>query len=98
LTARIVERKGFAIIHGIVDSLWLKKECATAKEYVELCREVSERIGAPLSFEGRYKWIVFLPSKIHPNVAVLNRYYGVKEDGRIKVRGLEWLRSVEENY
>ncbi len=91
-TAHIVERKGFTIIHGIVDSLWLKKEGATAHEYVELCREVSERIGVPLSFEGRYKWIVFLPSRIHPNVAVLNRYYGVKEDGSIKVRGLEVRR------
>ncbi|MCK4482825.1 hypothetical protein KAU55_06325, partial [Candidatus Bathyarchaeota archaeon] len=91
-TSRIAERKGFTIIHGIVDSLWLKKEGATAEEYVRLCREVSERIGVPLSFEGRYKWIVFLPSRIHPNVAVLNRYYGVKEDGRIKVRGLEVRR------
>jgi len=91
-TARIVERKGFAIIHGIVDSLWLKKEGATAQEYAGLCKEVSERIGVPLSFEGRYKWIVFLPSRIHPNVAVLNRYYGVKEDGRIKIRGLEVRR------
>jgi len=91
-TARIVERRGFTIVHGIVDSLWLKKEGATVEEYVELCREVSKRIGVPLSFEGRYKWIVFLPSRMHPNVAVLNRYYGVKEDGRIKVRGLEVRR------
>jgi DNA polymerase I len=91
-TSRIVEKRGFTIVHGIVDSLWLKKEGATAHEYIELCREVSERIGVPLSFEGRYKWIVFLPSRMHPNVAVLNRYYGVKEDGKIKVRGLEVRR------
>ena len=91
-TARIVERKGFTIIHGIVDSLWLKKDGATAQEYIELCREISKRIGVPLSFEGCYKWIVFLPSRIHPNVAVLNRYYGIKEDGKIKVRGLEVRR------
>jgi DNA polymerase elongation subunit (family B) len=91
-TAHIAERRGFTIIHGIVDSLWLKKEGATVEEYVELCREVSERIGVPLSFEGLYKWIVFLPSRMHPNVAVLNRYYGIKEDGRVKVRGLEARR------
>ncbi|NIO36376.1 hypothetical protein GTO27_01590, partial [Candidatus Bathyarchaeota archaeon] len=90
--ARIAERRGFSVIHGIVDSLWLKKKDATAEEYISLCREVSEKIGVPLSFEGRYKWIVFLPSRMHPNVAVLNRYYGVKEDGRIKVRGLEVRR------
>jgi len=90
--ARIAERRGFTVVHGIVDSLWLRKIDATAQEYIGLCRETSDEIGVPLNFEGRYKWIVFLPSRIHPNVAVLNRYYGVKEDGTIKVRGLEIRR------
>ncbi len=90
--ARIAERRGFSVIHGIVDSLWLKKKDATVEKYVSLCREISEDVGVPLDFEGRHKWIVFLPSRMHPNVAVLNRYYGVKEDGRIKVRGLEVRR------
>ncbi|MDH5783383.1 MAG: hypothetical protein OEZ35_06960, partial [Candidatus Bathyarchaeota archaeon] len=91
-TARIAERRGFSVIHGIVDSLWLKKKDATAEEYISLCREVSEEVGVPLDFEGRYNWIVFLPSRMHPNVAVLNRYYGIKEDGRIKVRGIDARR------
>jgi DNA polymerase I len=90
--AHIAEEHEFSVIHGIVDSLWLKKENAAAEEYVDLCEEISEKVGVPLNFEGRYKWIVFLPSKMHPNVAVLNRYYGVKEDGEIKVRGLEARR------
>jgi len=90
--ASIAENNGFRIIHGIVDSLWLKKEGATVEEYIRLCREISVKVGVPLNFEGLYKWIVFLPSKMHPNVAVLNRYYGVKENGKIKVRGLETRR------
>ncbi len=90
--ARIAEEKGFRVIHGIVDSLWLRKKDASVEEYISLCREVSEEVGVPLSFEGRYKWIVFLPSRMHPNVGVLNRYYGVKDDGKIKVRGLEVRR------
>ncbi|MEM2147889.1 MAG: DNA polymerase domain-containing protein, partial [Candidatus Bathyarchaeia archaeon] len=32
------------------------------------------------------------PSKLHPRLGVLNRYYGVMEDGRIKVRGIELRR------
>ncbi len=91
-SARIAENKGFSVIHGIVDSLWLKKPGATVKEYVSLCEEISKEVRVPLNFEGRYKWIVFLPSKMHPNVPVLNRYYGVKEDGSIKFRGLEVRR------
>jgi DNA polymerase-2 len=40
-------------------------------------------------FEGHYKWIAFLPSKLHPQVSVLNRYFGVMDNGKLKVRGLE---------
>jgi len=90
--AHIAEERGFSVVHGIVDSLWLKKVDASTHEYIDLCREISKETGVPLNFEGRYKWIVFLPSRTHPNVAVLNRYYGVKEDGEIKVRGLEVRR------
>ncbi len=90
--ARMAEARDFTVIHGIVDSLWLKKENATIQEYTDLCKEVSEKIGVPLNFEGRYKWIVFLPSKMHPNIGVLNRYYGVMENGKVKVRGIEVRR------
>jgi len=88
-TAKMAEEKGFEIIHGIVDSLWIRKEGATPREVVELCNEVSKEIGVPLSIEGKYRWIVFLPSKVLTDIPVLNRYYGVFEDGRIKVRGIE---------
>jgi DNA polymerase-2 len=90
--AHIAESRGFTIVHGIVDSLWLKKEDATIQEYLDLCKEVSEGIKVPLNFEGRYKWIVFLPSKLHPNMGVLNRYYGAFENGKIKTRGIEVRR------
>lgn len=90
--SRTAEELGFEVIHGIVDSLWLKKPNATLKEYENLCKAITEQSGIPINFEGRYKWIVFLPSKTHPPVGVLNRYYGVMEDGKIKVRGLEIRR------
>lgn len=80
------------MLHGIVDSLWLKKQDATIEDYKALCKKVSKDVDVTLNFEGRYKWIVFLPSKIHPNIGVLNRYYGVMENGKIKVRGLEVRR------
>ncbi len=90
--ARISESRGFEVLHGIVDSLWLKKENASLQDYTGLCKQVSDDIGVPLNFEGRYKWIVFLPSKMHPNIGVLNRYYGVMESGKLKVRGIEVRR------
>lgn len=91
-TARIAESEGFTVVHGIVDSLWLRKAGATAAAYRRLCRAIGKQIAVPLNFEGCYKWIVFLPSRMHPHNAVLNRYYGVKDDGQIKIRGLEARR------
>lgn len=91
-TARVAESRGFQVIHGIVDSLWLKKIDATVQEYLDLCKVISEEINVPLSFEGRYKWIVFLPSKMHPSIGVLNRYYGVMENGKVKIRGVDARR------
>ena len=87
--SHMAEEQGFEVIHGIVDSLRLKKPDASLDDYENLCKTITDQSGIPISFEGRYKWIVFLPSKTHPRVGVLNRYYGVMEDGEIKVRGLE---------
>ncbi|MDH5361903.1 MAG: hypothetical protein OEW84_01120 [Aigarchaeota archaeon] len=90
--AKIAERQGFSVVHGIVDSLWLTKPQAEDEDYRQICREVEGKIGLSISFEGLYRWIAFLPSKVHRGVPVLNRYYGVFEDGRIKARGLEVRR------
>ncbi len=86
--ARIAESRKFKVVHGIVDSLWLKKLNVQVQEYSDLCREISRKIGVPLNFEGSYKWIVFLPSRVHPRIGVLNRYYGVMRSGKVKVRGI----------
>ena len=86
------EKRGFQVVHGIVDSLWLKKKDATVEEYNALCQVISKQANVAITFEGRYKWIAFLPSKMHPRIGVLNRYYGVMENGKVKVRGLEVRR------
>src|SRR3989454_6298890 len=85
----IVEAHGFEIVHAIVDSMWLRKPGSTREEYEDVCEELRDRLNLPISFEGRYKWIVFLNSKVDRQAAVLNRYYGVFEDKTLKVRGIE---------
>jgi len=91
-TARIAERKGFEVLHGIVDSLWLKKKGAGEGDYLELKAEIERETGFAMSFEGVYKWVVFLPSKVEPNIPVLNRYFGAYQNGELKVRGVEARR------
>ena len=90
--AHLAESKGFKLIHGIVDSLWLKKVDANEQDYRRLQAQIEEATGFPITFEGIYRWIVFLPSKTHKDIPVLNRYYGVFENGKIKQRGIETRR------
>ena len=92
-TAAMAEQHGFEVIHGIVDSLWLKKQGVSPREVADFCREVSSAVGVQLSVEGKYRWIVFLPSKVLESVPVLNRYYGVFENGEVKMRGIEARRG-----
>jgi len=91
--AEIARSNGFSVLHGIVDSMWLMKDAASAEDYLALCREIRSQTELPISFEGVYRWIVFLPSKVHPNAPVLNRYYGVFRDGRVKARGIDLRRG-----
>jgi DNA polymerase elongation subunit (family B) len=92
-TMRIAEERGFQVIHGIVDSLWLKKLGVLPKEVADFCQEVSKNIGVPLNVEGKYRWVVFVPSKVLAGVPVLNRYYGLFENGEAKMRGIEARRG-----
>ena len=84
--------RGFELVHGIVDSLWLSKPGAALEDFRRVCVELGRELELPIGFEGRYRWIVFLNSKVDPRVPVLNRYYGVLEDGTVKVRGIELRR------
>ncbi len=87
------ENRGFQMIHGIVDSLWLHKERARLEDYRELCSEIEGLTGFKLAIEGIYKWIVFLPSKVDSRNQVANRYFGCFKDGNeIKTRGIEQRR------
>lgn len=98
--AKIVERYGFRVLHGIVDSIWIKKKKNDAipgkkqeeYDYLRLKEHIEKETGFEISFEGIYKWIAFVHSKVNANLPVPNRYFGVFENGSIKVRGIEARR------
>ena len=90
--ARIAEQNGFTVMHGIVDSLWLQKTGAGKGDYIKIKAEIEKETGFVASFEGIYKWVAFLPSKVEPSIPVLNRYFGVYQTGELKVRGIEARR------
>jgi DNA polymerase-2 len=82
------EAAGFIVLHGLTDCLWVKKPGLTAGDLEGLCREVSRVTGVKLALEGVYRWIYFMSSKQDPQRPVATRYFGVFEDGSLKVRGL----------
>jgi len=89
----LAESKGFTCLHGIVDSLWVRKAGATKSDYESLKEPIELATGFDISFEGVYKWLAFVPSKQNELVPVPNRYFGVFEDGNlIKDRGIETRR------
>ena len=85
----IAESRGFKLVHGIVDSMWLKKTGAIPAEYETLCNEIETQLHFPIGFEGLYKWIVFLNSHTNLRIPVLNRYYGALKDRKLKLRGID---------
>ncbi len=89
----IAEAAGFRVLHALTDSLWIKRGDTTEEELRALCDEITQATEVEMSLEAVYKWIVFLPSKVKDSRPVAVRYYGVFNDGRLKLRGLACRRS-----
>ena len=90
--AETSHKRGYEVLHGIVDSLWLRKENQTVEDSKRLIEEITEKTGVPIRVEGIYRWIVFLPSTKNPKAPVPNRYYGVFQNGKSKIRGIQSRR------
>ncbi|MFW6375585.1 MAG: DNA polymerase domain-containing protein [Thermoplasmatota archaeon] len=86
--ADIAQDMSFRVMHGIVDSLWLKGDKSKVDTLIEKVREETK---VTLEKEGIYDWVVFLPNK-SDGVGALNRYYGTL-DGELEVRGIHLRRS-----
>jgi len=87
--ARIAEERGFEVIHGIIDSMYIKKKGVTVEEVKELCSELEQLTGTPIESNGIFKWVVFLPSINDPLRPLPACYFGVFKHGDIKARGIE---------
>lgn len=55
-----MESQSFNLLHAIVDSVWVAKEGAEETDCLELADKIQTKLNLPLSFEGKYRWIIFL--------------------------------------
>jgi len=99
------EDLGYRVLYLYMDGLWVQKEGINPVNLQPLLDEILRRTKLPIALEGIYRWIAFLPSRVDARVPVANRYFGVFDDGRIKVRGLEvrrrdtppWIFKIQTN-
>lgn len=85
-----VERRGYRVLHAIVDSLWVADVADDAVE--PLRRAIEAEAESPVALEGVYKWVRFCPSKTDPLSGVPARYFGAFTNGDLKIRGLALRR------
>jgi len=87
------EDLGFEVIQLYVDGLWVKHPDRTQPRDIEpLLLEIQDRTGLPIALDGIYRWVVFVGSRQNKDRPVANRYFGVFQDGSIKVRGIDARR------
>jgi DNA polymerase-2 len=92
----LTESAGFDVLHMITDCVVIRKPKASRQEVINLAGRIKTKTKAPVDVEGHYKWLMLLDSKTHSTaeeeVGVPNRYYGLFEDGELKLRGIELRR------
>jgi len=82
------EAAGYRALHGLVDSLWLAPVDPDRPPDGPAFAEAAGRaVDLPLGYEGRYRWIAFLPAVTH-GFGVPNRYFGLYTTGEFKLRGV----------
>jgi DNA polymerase II len=87
------EDLGYTVLHLYVDGMWVRKEnCRRVADFQPLLDEILNRTGLPVALDGIYRWVAFLASRVNPKVPVPNRYFGVFQDGTLKMRGIETRR------
>jgi DNA polymerase-2 len=89
----IAENRGFKLLHGIIDCMWIKRPGATETDYMNLCKEIDSKVGIDISLEGIYNWILFPASKMDAQLPTANRYVGYYKSGEVKIRGIETRRK-----
>jgi DNA polymerase-2 len=104
LAKEVAEAMGFEVLHMFVDALWIRKEGATEKQaFQAVLAEISRQTTLGVSLDGVFRWVAFLPSRLDARIPVANRYFGVFQDGSVKIRGIEarrrdtppWVSSVQ---
>ncbi len=94
LTISEAEKKGFIVVYGDTDSVFLKvKEGDVRKKSLEFLEYMNSKLPGmvELDFQGVYLRGLFIPRGAAPGTAK-KRYALIDEEGNLTIRGLETVR------
>lgn len=91
-TYKLVEEKGYVVVYGDTDSVFVRKERATRRDYEKLAGEIAEKIGIPMKLNRVFRFIAF-PEAKSLNGSPVKRYFGVTLEGELVLKGVEAVRS-----
>ena len=91
-TISLAEEDGWEVLHAIVDCVWIQDRHKRPLDQLvtdaqAFAQRVSEQVGIPLEYEDIYRFIGFVPSRMH-GAGSLTKYWAFGEHG-LKVRGIE---------
>ena len=103
-TKDIVQQLGYELVYADTDSVFIKQKAAasTTKTTRADCEQVvdilSKETGLSISVDYNYKFLVLLPLEADDNLEALKHYYGITQQGKLVVRGIEIRRHDIPNF
>ena len=94
-----LERAGWRVRHGIVDSLWVGRAGGAdpasdgddRDALLDCLDRISTDAGVPLEHEAAYEWVAFVPRR-ESEAGALTKYFGKRRDGGYRYRGVACRR------
>jgi DNA polymerase elongation subunit (family B) len=91
-TLNIALSKGFKIIYGDSDSIFIKKKNAKKQDYENLRNTIQKETDLRITLDRHYKFLVLLPKEADPDIEATKRYFGKLMSGDLHYRGIELRR------
>ena len=94
-TKDVVQKLGYELIYADTDSVFLKQHngiTSSTDQYEKVVSILRRETGLPISIEHNFKFLVLLPLEASEKIEALKQYYGITNEGRLVVRGVEIRR------
>lgn len=93
-TKTFVQDRGFEVVYGDTDSIFVKKRGATRADYEALGAAIRTHVGLPVALDHHCRYLLLLPLATDPsgNMDAQKRYFGIRTDGELLIRGIESRR------